>query len=121
MKKFAVVVLLIAAACSPQTTAAPLALRTAPDPQACPGAGLPVPWRFKIDPQAEEQVVAIAQDGRRFVVWWAPGFQAGDVNDPVVRAPNGEVVARDGEVVDGPLLHGYTVCATGDALYILLV
>jgi hypothetical protein len=77
--------------------------------------------RFKIDPLAAEQVVALAQDGRPYQVWWAPGFVAGDVADPVVRDPNGVVVARDGELVEGPLLHGYTICATGDSIIILLV
>jgi hypothetical protein len=98
-----------------------LTIRTVPDPEACPAAALPVPMRFRIDPLAEEQVVAIARDNRTYLVWWAPGFEAGFVTDPVVRDPNGEVVARDGEILEGPLLHGYTVCATGDSIYVLLV
>jgi hypothetical protein len=110
---------LILAGCAPEP--ARLTIRTAPDPNTCPAAGLPVPMRFMIDPLAQEQVVAIAFDDRRYLVWWAPGFQAGDVTDPVVRDPNGVVVARDGELLEGPLLHGYHVCATADSIYILLV
>jgi hypothetical protein len=65
--------------------------------------------------------VAIGPDGGVFDVYWAPGFAGGDVSNPVVRDPNGAVVARDGEVVEGPLLHGYTICATGYSLKILLL
>jgi hypothetical protein len=115
----AMIASLIVAACAPQP--AHLTIRTAPDPHACPGAALAVPMRFRIDPLAQEQVVGIGPDGRRFLVWWAPGFVAGDVTDPVVRDPNGMVVARDGEILEGPLLHGYTVCGTGDSIYVLLV
>jgi hypothetical protein len=118
----AMVASLILAACAPEPSQfARLAIRTAPDPNACPAAGLPVPMRFRIDPRAQEQVIAIAFDGRLYLVWWAPGFQAGDVTDPVVRDPNGMVVARDGELLEGPLLHGYNVCATADSIYVLLV
>ncbi len=98
-----------------------LTIRTAPDPNACPGAALPFPMRFRIDPVAQEQVVAIARDGRPFDVWWAPGFVGGDDADPVVRDPDGLVVARDGQLLEGPLLHGYTVCATRDSIYVLLL
>ncbi len=121
MKKLALTMIasLILAGCGPAP--ARLTLRMVQDPDACPAAALPVPMRFEIDPLAAEQVVAIARDGRSYLVWWAPGFEAGTVTDPVVRAPNGEVVARDGEILDGPLLHGYTVCATGDSIYVLLV
>jgi hypothetical protein len=104
---------------SPGVSPARLTIRTTPDPEACPGAALPTPFRFKIDPLAEGQVLAIGQ--RPYRVWWAPGFVGGDVTDPVVRDPNGAVVARDGELVEGPLLHGYTICATGDSIIILLV
>jgi hypothetical protein len=106
------------AACGPGTGA--LTLRTVPDPVACPGAALPLPATFRIDATAEDQIVAIAPDGRTYQVWWAPGFRGGDASDPVVRDPDGLIVARDGEVLDGSLLHGHTVCATGDDLYILL-
>jgi hypothetical protein len=125
MKQIALAMIasIIFIACASQSTAQParLTIRTAPDPNACPAGGLPVPMRFKIDPFAQEQVTAIAFDGRRFLVWWAPGFQAGDVTDPVVRDPKGVVVARDGELLEGPRLHGYNVCATADSIYVLLV
>lgn len=52
--------------------------------------------RFRIDPLAQEQILAIARDGRPYDVLWAPGFVAGDVTDPVVRDLNGMVVASDG-------------------------
>ena len=41
--------------------------------------------------------------------------------DPAIRDPNGTVVARDGELLAGPRLQGYTVCGTSDAIYILRV
>jgi hypothetical protein len=66
-------------------------------------------------------VVVIGGDGRSYLVWWAPGFEAGDVTDPAVRDPNGVVVARAGELLEGPLLHGYQVCATAESIYMLLV
>ncbi len=106
-------------ACAPAANR--LEIRTAQDPEACPGAALPVPFHFRIDPVAEDQVIAIGNDGSVFPVYWAPGFVGGEVADPVVRDPNGIVVARDGEVVEGPLLHGYTICATGNSLKILLL
>ena len=98
-----------------------LAIRTAPDPNVCPGVAIPLPMRFRIDPSAEEQVVAISRDSRSFRVFWAPGFTADDAAAPVVRDPDGTVVARDGEILEGPLLHGYTVCATSDSIFVLLV
>lgn len=110
---------LILTGCGPDPSR--ITLRWVQDPNACPAAALPVPMRFEIRSSAQEQVVSIARDGRSYLVWWAPGFQAGTVTDPVVRAPDGEVVARDGEILEGPRLHGYTVCATGDSIYILLV
>lgn len=115
----ALIASIIVLACIPQP--ARLVIRTTEDPNACPGAGVPFPLRFQIDPRADEQVVAVARDGRRYLVWWAPGFEAGDVSDPVVRDPDGVVVAQDGEFLEGPLLHGHTVCATSDSIYILLV
>jgi hypothetical protein len=55
-------------------------------------------------------------------VYWAPGFQAaGTATNPEVRDAEGVVVARDGEVLDDSTLHGYTVCATGDSIIVLLM
>lgn len=115
----AMIASLILSSCGPDPGR--ITLRWLQGSNECPAAALPVPMRFQIDPSAQEQVVAIARDGRSYLVWWAPGFQAGTVTDPVVRAPGGEVVARDGEILEGPRLHGYTVCATGDSIYVLLV
>jgi hypothetical protein len=83
----ATIVSLILIGCAPAP--ARITIRTAQDPNACPLAGLPLPMRFRIDPLAQEHVVAIGVDGWRYLVWWAPGFQAGYVTDPVVRDPNG--------------------------------
>lgn len=75
---------------------------------------------FVIDPEATDQVTAIA-NGRRYQVYWAPGFQAaGTATDPEVRDPKGVVVARDGEVLDDYSLHGYRVCANSDSIFVLL-
>jgi hypothetical protein len=121
MKNFAlpIMVSLTLVACAFQP--ARLTLRRVQDPNVCPLAAVPLPMRFRIDPLAQDQVTAVASDGRLYRVRWAPGFVAGELTDPVVRAPNGEVVARDGEVLEEQLLHGYAVCATGDEIYILLV
>jgi hypothetical protein len=125
MKRIALAMIasLSLAGCGPQAGSQParLTIRTAQDPNACPAVALPVPMRFRIDPLAQEQITAISVDGRPYLVWWAPGFQAGEVADPVVRDPKGVVVARDGEVLEGPLLHGYHVCATAESIYVLLV
>jgi hypothetical protein len=96
-------------ATSPVGNQGQITIRTAPDPETCPAAAVPVPMRFKI-----------ANDGREYQVWWAPGFTAGDAADPVVRDPSGVIVASDGELLEAPLLHGHTVCATGDSIYVLL-
>jgi hypothetical protein len=76
---------------------------------------------FVINPSAVDQVSAIANDGRRYQVAWAAAFQAGTTADPVVRDPEGLVVAQDGEVLDDYSLHGYSVCATGDSIIILSI
>ena len=78
MKKvfLAIVASFVIVTCAPRATPEPsrLTIRTTPDPNPCPMAGLPVPMRFRIDPHAYEQVIAIAFDGRSYFVWWAPGF-----------------------------------------------
>jgi hypothetical protein len=116
----AAVILLGLIGCTPEEPAI-LELRPA-DPNLCPTAALPLPMHFVIDPEARDQITAIADDGRRYQVYWAPGFQAGGTaTDPEVRDPDGLVVARDGEVLDDSALHGYTVCATGDSIIVLLI
>lgn len=105
---------------SPAPTAASIHLRFRGD-WACPAAALPLPLTFQIDAAADEDVVAVATDGRRYHVWWSAGFVGGTATDPVVRDPAGQVVARDGEVLRVPTLQGYPVCATGESIYVLAV
>ena len=105
-------------ACGPEPSR--LQLNTLEGPTACPGGMVHVPFVMRIDPSATEQVVAIGRQGKRYEVWWSPGFVGGDAGDPVVRDPRGNVVARDGEQVDGATLHGYPLCGAGDAVYIII-
>jgi hypothetical protein len=105
---------------SPSPTEASIHLRFRSD-WACPAARLPLPLTFQIDAAADEDVVAVATDGRRYHVWWSAGFVGGTATDPVVRDPAGHVIARDGEVLREPTLLGNQVCATGDSIYVLAV
>ena len=116
-------------ACAPSPSSAPAATPTAtlrlsfaPGDSGCALVGLPSEVTFRIDPTALDQVVAIAPSGRAYHIFWSQGFQGGTLDDPVVRDPNGRVVARDGEVVVNPAqgIHGYTVCSGSDSLYVLL-
>ena len=111
---------------APPTPTPRLTLRTFPG-NACRLAALPPrPLTFRIEPEAPslEQVVAVDARGRPNPVLWAEGFVGGTLDDPVVRDPRGDVVARDSEVFARPgddRLHGYPVCAGNGAVYILLV
>ena len=79
---------------------------------------------FRIEPYAREAVLAIADDGMALHVRWPPGFLAGTYDDPAVRDPAGEVVARDGQRLISPevgfpkLPGGWAVCFGGDSIYV---
>ena len=80
---------------------------------------------FRIEPEAPDPVLAVDRRGATMHVFWSPGFVPGTLDDPVVRDPAGQVVARDGERLTVPptgfpKLHGYAVCF-GDGIYVLLV
>ncbi|MEK6721673.1 MAG: hypothetical protein AABZ33_13550 [Chloroflexota bacterium] len=104
---------------SPSPTQAAIQLRFTAD-EFCPLAAAQLPLTFRIDSAADEDVVAVTANGTEYHVWWSEGFRGGTTSDPVVRDPTGRVVARDGEVLRGYTLHGYSVCATGDSIYVLL-
>ena len=93
----------------------------APD-QGCLLAALPRVVTIKIDPTADEQVVAIAPDGQQYHMWWSGGFVGGRADDRVVLSPDGAVVAHDGQVLtDGaPTLRGHTVCSGSNSLWVFL-
>ncbi len=86
-----------------------------------------VPYRevmFRIDPTAAEQVSAVTDTGAILRTFWSAGFRGGLAADKAVVGPAGEVVAGDGDVLAippaaWPRLHGYFVCPSPDALYIL--
>ena len=105
---------------------AALVLQSAPPNLGCDTMG--VPYRsvtFEIDPAAADPVTAVTDQGTTLRTFWSAGFVGGPAADPVVRDPGGQVVARDGDVLDipegaSPRLKGYFVCPSGDALYVLL-
>jgi hypothetical protein len=77
------------------------------------------------DPGAADPVTAVSDQGRALKTFWAAGFVAGTPDDPVVRDPDGEVVAQDGDVLEipeaaFPELKGHFVCPSEDALYVLV-
>jgi hypothetical protein len=79
---------------------------------------------FNIDVAAAPQVWAETNLGARLPVFWSAGFVGGDASDPVVRGPDGKVVARDGDVMPvpqgaWPQLAGYFVCSGANAIYVL--
>lgn len=85
--------------------------------------------RIQIDVEAADPVTAVTDAGSSLKTYWSRGFALGlatdAVGDWVVRDPNGQVVAGQGERLDipagaWPRLHGYFVCPTADALYVLL-
>jgi len=106
--------------------AAAIQLNVAPANLGCDAMG--VPYRsatIRLDPTAADQVTALTDDGAPLKTFWSEGFVGGSVDDPSVLDPDGVVIARDGEIVvipDGqwPRLHGYFVCPSPDALYVLL-
>lgn len=87
-----------------------------------------VPYRavtFRIDESAEDPVTALTDGGVSLRTFWSAGFVGATDDGPVVMDPSGQVVARDGEelsIPEGarPRLHGYFVCPSQDAIYILL-
>jgi hypothetical protein len=104
----------------------PIELRQAPGDLGCDTIG--VPYRdvtFRIDPAEAEHVIAVANSGAVLQTFWSAGFRGATVDqaDVVVDA-SGAVVAADGDVLaipeaDWPRLHGYFVCPSAEALYIL--
>ncbi|MFL5684673.1 MAG: hypothetical protein ACJ77D_01335 [Chloroflexota bacterium] len=104
---------------------ATIALRAAPPDLGCDA--MPVEYRrvtFQIDPAAGDPVTARTDTGKSLPTFWSAGF-AGSAEGPAVMDPSGQVVAAHGETLDVPegalpRLHGYFVCPSTDALYVLL-
>jgi hypothetical protein len=102
-----------------------IALRAAPSDLGCDA--MPVAYRrvvFRIDPAAEEAVTAQTDTGKSLQTFWSAGF-VGVTDGPAVKDPSGQVVATNGEGFDIPegalpRLHGYFVCPSDNALYVLL-
>jgi hypothetical protein len=105
---------------------ATIRLNVAPANLGCDAMG--VPYRsltIRVDPAAVDQVTALTDDNAPLKTFWSAGFVGGPLDEPVVFDPDGNVVAREGEIVvipDGqwPRLHGYFVCPSADAVYVLL-
>jgi hypothetical protein len=114
------------AATSAAPSGAGLILQPAPANLGCDTIG--VPYRsvtFEIDPAATDPVTAVSDEGTTLKTFWSVGFVGGPADDPVVRDPGGQVVAKDGDVLQipeaaFPRLQGYFVCPSADALYVLL-
>ncbi|HET9083969.1 MAG TPA: hypothetical protein VFN41_06150 [Candidatus Limnocylindrales bacterium] len=102
-----------------------MTLRVAPADLGCDA--MPVAYRrvvFQIDPAAEEPVTAQTDTGKSLQTFWSAGF-VGVTDGPAVKDPSGQVVAANGEGLDIPegalpRLHGYFVCPSDNALYVLL-
>jgi hypothetical protein len=130
VRSIAMAALVVACGSATPTTApaspnALIQLRQAPADLGCDAMG--VPYRevtFVIDPTAPEQVSALADTGAVLRTFWAAEFRGGPAAEKAVVGPAGTVVAVDGEVLAippaaWPRLHGYFVCPSSDALYIL--
>ena len=110
---------------SQSAAAGTMALRVAPADLGCDA--MPVAYRrvvFQIDPAAEEPVTAQTDTGKSLQTFWSAGF-VGVTEGPAVKDPGGQVVAGNGEGLDIPegtlpRLHGYFVCPSDNALYVLL-
>lgn len=98
---------------------------------ACDSIGWPddvEPFRtltFRIDSEAAEHVSVVSDTGVELETLWVPGFEPGPPTELVVRGPDGQVVARDGEVLQltpgiNPTLHGYPVCLTPPTMTVML-
>ena len=114
-------------AAAPAPTPTPLAPNTAPAGLGCDAMRPPYEEiTFHIDPDADEPVTATADTGAVLETYWSAGFVGGTADDPVVRDAGGEAVAADGDTLampdaEWPRLHGYFVCPSTDAVYILEV
>jgi len=132
MRSIALAALVAACGSATPTTApaspgaAQIQLRQAPADLGCDAMG--VAYRevtFRIDPTAVEQVTAVTNTGASLRTFWSAGFRGGSADEKVVRDPSGAIVAADGEVLGipqdaWPRLHGYFVCPSPEALYVLI-
>jgi hypothetical protein len=103
------------------------ALRTVEPPlpgiiRAC-GTALLNPFRLHIDLADPDQVWGTYEsDGRRFEITWPPGFSLRTVPDPAVLDPSGNVVGRDGQVIEdagggGGVGGPEVICSIGGTSY----
>jgi hypothetical protein len=85
---------------------------------------LPASFTIRLDATGREYAWVITGDGQRLDLWWQKGFVGGPPDDPTVRDPGGNVVARDGEIVvpgqANDALHGHALCAPEGSLYVML-
>jgi hypothetical protein len=98
------------------------ALRESPPDLGCDAIGIEYTTiTFRIDPTASEPVTAITDTGVSLQTHWAAGFRAGTADERVIRDPNGQVVAKDGDVVPASgQLGGYFMCLGPESLFVLL-
>ncbi len=112
------------------SSATAITLHTFAAPLGCDSIGWPdeikpyTSLTFRIDPGAEDQVRVVSDTGRELVTYWEAGFVPGSATERVIRDPDGQVVAQDGEVVvlhPGWQLHGHFTCMSNpDKLYVAL-
>jgi hypothetical protein len=109
---------------TPSPVAGGLTLRAAPANLGCDTMQVSYSSvTFHIDPAAADQVTATTPDGKTLQTYWSGGF-TGDAEAKLIKDSKGAVVAADGDelaIPQGafPRLHGYFVCPSTDAIYVL--
>ena len=85
---------------------------------ACAGVNGGV-MRFRLDAAAVDPVWLEGEGGYRQIPVFAPGFEPAFLPDFVIVDAAGNVIARDGDVIDtNRSLHGHQVCPTGNGVVI---
>ena len=83
-------------------SSAVIVLHETPDNLGCDSIGIDyTTMTFHIDVAAAEQVSAMTDTGVSLVTYWPAGFKADTAGERVVRDAAGQVVATDGEMLQG--------------------
>lgn len=114
---------------SPSAPAAPakaIVLQRAPANVGCDSIGIDYDMAtIRIDPAADIAVWAETRTGQRLATFWSAGFTATDGDPPVIRDPDGKVMAANGSGIDIRHWQSYEpwnrffLCPGPASLYIL--